>query len=77
MQLNSARSLIGQAYIDKDKLQLIFPIKNLILFGSPLGLFGAVFFEEPFIRSHLPTVDEFFNVFHPSDMVANRLEPVI
>jgi len=63
--------------IENDYLQLIFPIKNFLLFGSPLGMFGAVYFEEPFIRSKLPTVDEFYNVFHPSDLVANRLEPLI
>ena len=55
----------------------MFPIKLTFLFGSPLGLFGAVYFEEPYIRSKLPTCDEFYNVFHPSDLVANRLEPLI
>ena len=63
--------------IDNNYLQLIFPVKNYFLFGSPLGLFGATYFEEPFIRSKLPTVGDFFNVFHPSDLVANRLEPLI
>ena len=71
-------SLLGQhQLIDNDHLQLIFPIKNFFLFGSPLGMFGAVYFEEPYIRSKLPTVDDFYNVFHPSDLVANRLEPLI
>ena len=40
-------------------------------------MFGAVYFEEPYIRSKLPTVDDFFNLFHPSDLIANRLEPLI
>ena len=40
-------------------------------------MFAAVYFEEPFIRSKLPTVDDFYNLFHPSDLVAFRLEPLI
>jgi len=40
-------------------------------------MFGAVYFEEPYIRSKLPTCDEFFNLFHPSDLIANRIEPLI
>ena len=64
-------------YVHNGYLQLIFPIKNTFLFGSPLGLFGAVYFEEPYIRSKLPTCDEFYNVFHPSDLVANRVEALI
>lgn len=63
--------------IDNDYLQLTFPVQNFFLLGSPLGLFAAVYFEEPFIRSKLPTCNEMFNVFHPSDLVANRLEPLI
>lgn len=63
--------------IDSEYLQLIFPVKNLFLLGSPLGMFAAVYFEEPYIRSKLPTVDDFYNLFHPSDLVAFRLEPLI
>eukprot|EP00354_Favella_ehrenbergii_P002495 CAMPEP_0170459652 /NCGR_PEP_ID=MMETSP0123-20130129/6270_1 /TAXON_ID=182087 /ORGANISM="Favella ehrenbergii, Strain Fehren 1" /LENGTH=71 /DNA_ID=CAMNT_0010724311 /DNA_START=1567 /DNA_END=1782 /DNA_ORIENTATION=- len=40
-------------------------------------MFAAVYFEESFIRSKLPTVEEFYNVFHPSDLVANRVEPLV
>ena len=40
-------------------------------------MFAAVYFEEPFVRSKLPTVEEFYNVFHPTDMVSNRIEPLI
>lgn len=40
-------------------------------------MFGAVYFEQPYIRSKLPTCDEFYNLFHPSDVVANRVEPLI
>jgi len=64
-------------FIDNEYLQLIFPIKNLFLLGSPLGMFAAVYFEESFVRSKLPTVDEFYNCFHPTDLVANRIEPLV
>ena len=67
----------GYCNIDNDYLQLIFPIQNFFLFGSPLGMFAAVYFEESFIRSKLPTVEEFYNVFHPSDLVAARIEPLV
>ena len=40
-------------------------------------MFGSVYFEEPFVRAKLPTCDKFFNVFHPQDLVANRIEPLI
>ena len=40
-------------------------------------MFAAVYFEEPFVRSKLPTCEDFFNVFHPSDLVANRVEGLI
>ena len=40
-------------------------------------MFAAVYFEESFIRSKLPTVEEFYNVFHPSDLVAARIEPLV
>ena len=54
----SVASQIGsQNFIDNEYLQLIFPIKNLFLFGSPLGMFAAVYFEESFVRSKLPTVE--------------------
>lgn len=58
-------------------LQLIFPVEKYFVVGSPLGLFAAVYNEESFIRSKLPTCQEFFNCFHPSDLIANRLEPLI
>ena len=42
-----------------------------------MGMFAAVYFEEPYVRSKLPTCDDFYNLFHPSDLVAFRVEPVI
>ena len=64
-------------FIDNDYLQLIFPIDKTFLLGSPVGMFAAVYFEENFVRSKLPTVGDFYNLFHPSDLVANRVEPLV
>ena len=56
---------------------MIFPIKNFFLMGSPLGMFVTTYFEENYVRDKLPTVDSFYNLYHPSDMIAYRLEPLI
>ena len=63
--------------VDEADYQLIFPIKNFFLMGSPLGMFVTTYFEENYVRDKLPTVDSFYNLYHPSDMIAYRLEPLI
>ena len=63
--------------LDEDKLQLIFPVKIFFLFGSPLGMFVTTYFEESYVRDRLPTCEDFYNVFHPSDCIAYRLEPLV
>ena len=63
--------------IDNNSLQLIFPIKKAFFLGSPLGMFAAVYYEENFVRSKLPTCDDFYNLFHPSDLIAYRIEPLL
>ena len=45
--------------------------------GSPLGLFVTTYFEESFVRDRLPTCDDYYNLYHPSDCIAYRLEPLI
>ena len=40
-------------------------------------MFVCSYFEETYIRSKLPTVDNFFNCYHPSDLIAYRVEPII
>jgi hypothetical protein len=40
-------------------------------------MFCSIYNEEAFVRSKLPTVDNFFNIYHPADLVAYRLEPLI
>lgn len=66
-----------ESKIKEDYLQLIFPIENLFLLGSPLGMLAATYADEPFIRSKLPTCDNFYNIFHPADLVTKRIEPLI
>ena len=40
-------------------------------------MFCSVYSHEAFVRSQLPTCKHFYNVFHPSDLVAYRIEPLI
>ena len=37
----------------------------------------SLYDKELYIRDKLPTVDNFYNVYHPSDLVAYRVEPLI
>lgn len=58
-------------------LQLDFPVQNYFMLGSPVGMFCSVYSEEAFVRSQLPTCKRFYNIYHPSDLVAYRIEPLI
>ena len=57
---------------------LEFKPQAFFAFGSPIGLFitirGIDALEEDFV---LPTCPSFFNIFHPLDLVAYRVEPLI
>jgi hypothetical protein len=52
-------------------------VQKFILIGSPLSIFISCYFTEKFIRSKLPTCEEFCNLYHPSDFIAYRIEPLI
>lgn len=54
-----------------------FKIENYFALGSPLGLFASVYAKENFIKAALPTCRNFYNLYHPSDLIAYRVEPVI
>lgn len=54
-----------------------FTIENFFLLGSPIGLFVSLYNKENYVRSQLPTVDNFYNLYHPSDLVASRIEPIM
>ena len=62
---------------DHKDIQLIFPVHNFFLMGSPLAMFVTCYFEENYVRSNLPTCENFFNIYHPSDLIAYRIEPLI
>ena len=40
-------------------------------------MFCSIYSDEAFVRSKLPTCHNFYNVFHPSDLVGYRIEPLI
>lgn len=63
--------------IEEDKsVQLNFKIDHYFLLGSPLGLFVSIYNEEDFIKEKLPTTQHFYNIFHPQDFIAYRVEPL-
>jgi len=47
------------------------------LLGSPLGLFKSVYSEEDYIRNELPRCKQIYNVYHPADLIAYRIEPLL
>ena len=58
-------------------LQLGFNVDHLFLLGSPLGLFVSVYNEENFLKKQgLPTTKGLYNLFHPQDLIAYRIEPL-
>lgn len=46
------------------------------MLGSPLGIFVSVYNEEDFIKQKFPTCDNFYNIYHPHDVIAYRVEPL-
>lgn len=69
--------LTPQKLMQEDKaLQLDFTLEHYFLLGSPLGVFISVYNEEDFIKDKLPTCANFYNIFHPHDVVAYRVEPL-
>lgn len=61
----------------ENKLELNFNLESLYLLGSPLGLFTSVYSSENFIRATLPKCARFYNIYHPSDLIAYRVEPLL
>ncbi|MBN3324358.1 S23IP protein, partial [Atractosteus spatula] len=57
---------------------LVFEPMNFFALGSPIGMFLTVRGLEKIEESyHLPTCRGFFNIYHPLDPVAYRIEPMI
>eukprot|EP01017_Pseudomicrothorax_dubius_P032824 TRINITY_DN4336_c0_g4_i5.p1 TRINITY_DN4336_c0_g4~~TRINITY_DN4336_c0_g4_i5.p1 ORF type:complete len:371 (+),score=74.64 TRINITY_DN4336_c0_g4_i5:130-1242(+) len=80
---HSLGSLIFFDLLDRIKkgdkgLSLDFNVNKVFFLGSPLGLFVSITRDakfEPLDRVGL--CQGFFNIFHPSDLVAYRVEPLI
>eukprot|EP00011_Vannellida_sp_DIVA3-517-6-12_P009089 CAMPEP_0114607478 /NCGR_PEP_ID=MMETSP0168-20121206/2089_1 /TAXON_ID=95228 ORGANISM="Vannella sp., Strain DIVA3 517/6/12" /NCGR_SAMPLE_ID=MMETSP0168 /ASSEMBLY_ACC=CAM_ASM_000044 /LENGTH=393 /DNA_ID=CAMNT_0001818357 /DNA_START=17 /DNA_END=1195 /DNA_ORIENTATION=- len=57
--------------------QLGFCVHNLFMIGSPLGMFVTVRGYDAGETNRLPACRNIFNLYHPNDPVAYRLEPWI
>ncbi|XP_061362840.1 phospholipase SGR2 [Gastrolobium bilobum] len=74
-------------YIKYTKLQ--FKVDTFFAVGSPLGVFlalrnirigigrGQEYWEQENIREEMPACRQMFNIFHPFDPVAYRIEPLV
>jgi len=61
-----------------DRIKSInFPIEDFFIIGSPLGLFISLTPMELNLLDKSGLVKGFYNIFHPNDLVAYRLEPLI
>lgn len=69
--------LQGSSHSAENQLELTFNLESLFLLGSPLGLFTSVYSSENFIRAKLPKCARFYNIYHPSDLIAYRIEPLL
>uniref|UniRef100_A0A1Q3FIX4 Putative phosphatidic acid-preferring phospholipase a1 n=1 Tax=Culex tarsalis TaxID=7177 RepID=A0A1Q3FIX4_CULTA len=66
----------GQPYIAYP--QLLFHPKSFFALGSPIGMFVTVRGIDALgLDFKLPTCDGFFNIFHPYDPVAYRIEALV
>lgn len=57
--------------------KLVFEIEDLFCFGSPVGLFLNVRGQRLARDFRLPTCRRLFNIYHPYDPVAYRIEPIV
>lgn len=66
----------GQPFISYP--QLLFQARNFFALGSPIGMFVTVRgIDELGLDFKLPTCERFFNIFHPYDPVAYRIESLV
>lgn len=57
--------------------RLVFDVENLFCFGSPVGLFLNVRGQKIDRSFSLPMCKRLFNIYHPYDPVAYRIEPIV
>lgn len=66
----------GQLFVKYPKLD--FQVDNFFALGSPIAMFLTVRgIDKLSIDYNLPTCKGFFNIFHPFDPIAYRIEPLI
>ncbi len=66
----------GQLFVKYPKLD--FHVDNFFALGSPIAMFLTVRgIDKLSVDYSFPTCESFFNIFHPFDPVAYRLEPLI
>jgi hypothetical protein len=56
---------------------LNFPVENIFNLGSPLGLFLTITDGDFHLLDKEGFCNTFYNIFHPNDLVAYRIEPMI
>ncbi|XP_074837982.1 triacylglycerol hydrolase DDHD2 isoform X2 [Carettochelys insculpta] len=69
---------VGLGQVSANYPQLIYKPRIFFAFGSPIGMFLTVRGVKRIDPNYsLPTCKGFFNIFHPFDPVAYRIEPMI
>ncbi|XP_021941113.1 phospholipase DDHD1-like isoform X2 [Zootermopsis nevadensis] len=72
-----------QEFLSPENPRLRFEIDNLFCLGSPLSVFLALRMRDPQAPGQVETIlppslcKKFYNVFHPTDPVAYRMEPLL
>jgi len=59
------------------ELQFNFSIENIFFIGSPLGMFISLNKATLILLDDAKHCRSFFNIFHPNDLLAYRLEPLL
>lgn len=72
-RLSSRRPYSDRVPISKESLE--FEVNNLFTMGSPLGLFQLI--KQETIDYEKLNSRHFYNMFHPSDPISYRVEPLI
>ena len=73
---HSLGTVITYDVLNHQYAELNFTVQNYFILGSPLGLFASVYAKESYVRSSLTAVGKLYNIYHPSDLIAYRVEPV-
>ena len=69
-------SIVKHATEKIDDIQLLFNLDHYFVIGSPLGFFISGHAIQD-INEFIKTRTNFYNIYHPSDVIAYRLEPFL